>query len=208
MIILAGSCAAGRRGPGHGGRIQRPGGPRPSWPRGCLSRESAYGPALEVIFDFQGEFDAQAQATGGGPEDTGTGNATGPMSAATVWAATLRSPWGDGRGRSPPPGGLGGNQPRNWERTRDHLKTSRLDGGDLCERARKAPSSFVFGRLVEPPQGILGAQTSRGGAGCPDQSGPGWARPMTADTATRMTRPTRSAAALPQAMAAAAGGLR
>ena len=74
---------------------------------GMSTRERACGPAVEVIFDFQGELDAQAQATGGGPEDTGTGNATGPMTAATVWPATLRSPGGR-EGRSPPPGGLGG----------------------------------------------------------------------------------------------------
>ena len=58
-------------------------------------------------------------------------------------------PLGDGRGESPA-GGLGG--------------TTHVSGAER-------PTACLPRRLVEPPQGILGAQTSRGGAGCPDQPG-------------------------------------
>jgi hypothetical protein len=64
---------------------------------------------------------------------------------------TPRFPLGGRKGGKPPAGGLGGG--------RTHVPGA------------ERPTACLPGRLVEPPQGILGAQTSRGGAGCPDQPG-------------------------------------
>jgi hypothetical protein len=209
-------------GPGHGGAsvaqptaaVRAAGrsplrGPGPGGPAA-----GARGPAVEVIFDFQGELGAQDPGDRRRGPRRGPGRADQRRPAAGPRTLALAKPTGRGLRRQsaahppfPPWGTEGGKAPHrgdggglttNLGAKRPPFQPAARMAATQHERGKMPPSFFLpSGDSPSPPKDIWGRRRVGAGPDAPTNPGPGWARPVRATPQPPCRGPGRAGAPSP-----------